>query len=119
MHQNRATKDILWVSLLLICAGVILYNAYSDRVSGAIYAQDAGAMGMGKGDVERYRLFALAHREHGLEVPSPAKWAKDRFETLEFRPGSELEMLADTVWRPALEDERKAATEAAQAASHN
>ena len=104
--MNQSLKNALWAVVLLVAAAGVLCVPFRDRQTGAVYAHNAGALGMNKADAESYKLYALAVREQGLEVPSPIEWAKERFERLEFWPGSELEMLKLTVWQPALEDER-------------
>jgi len=107
--MKHKLKNVGWASLLLACVVAVLYIPYRDLQTGATYAHDASAVGMNEAGAESYKLYALAVREQGLEVPSPIEWAKERFEQLEFWPSSELEMLKLTVWQPALEDERERA----------
>lgn len=107
--MKQGLKNALWAVVLLIAAAAVLYVPYRDLQTGATYAHGASAVGMNEADAESYKLYALAVREQELEVPLPIEWAKERFERLEFRPGSELEMLELTVWQPALEDEREQA----------
>ena len=107
--MRQSLKNAGWALLLFACSAVVLLIPYWDVQTGRAYARDACALGMREADAESYKLYALCAREKGLEVPSPTQWAKDRFERLEFRPGSELEKLKQDVWLPALVLERERA----------
>lgn len=108
-RRKEVVTSVVWALVLFGCVGLILCITYSDYKSGAIYTQDAYELGMDEGAAEEYRLYCLRVRQQGEIVPSPADWAKERFERLRARPGSVLEMLIETVWQPALDEEREAA----------
>jgi len=105
--MRQSLKNAGWALLLFACSAVVLLIPYWDVQTGRAYARDACALGMSEKDAQSYKMYALASKQ--VEVPSAIEWAKERFERLEFRAGSELEKLKQDVWLPALVLERERA----------
>jgi len=107
--MSKRTKLCLQgIALLAIFGAVVGYCAHEVR-TGGVYASDALSLGMYIDEAEEYRLYCLGARVAGEEIPSPYAWARERCMSIQFRPGSELEVLKHQVWLPEInrEAERK------------